>query len=463
MVIESMDVLLKIARECALKLKKSDKVLIVSHIDADGLCSAGIACRALERAGVETDVMFVKQLDENALDEVLSRNPETVLFTDLGSGMQDEITSRGLDAVIADHHMPQGSGCRYHLNPHVAGFDGGEELSGSSTTYLLARELGLNFDLVTLAVVGSVGDLQDSRNRRLIGLNREIMLEGVKGGFIELIRDLRMFGKQTRPIFRMLQYSSDPSIPGITGNEEGCLRFLKELDVPLKDGEKWRRWIDLEFEEKKRIVSGLVKIAIESGLNPHAINRLVGEVYILLNEEEGTELRDAMEFSTLLNATARYGHEDIGLKICLGDRDTALKKAIRLLSEHRRNLAEGLTLVKENGIERLDNIQYFHAGNRIRETIVGIVAGMSLPIGDSSKPIVAFAEKDDGVKVSARGTQELIRRGLNLAKAINHAAREVGGVGGGHNIAAGATIPKGKEEEFLMILDRLIEKQLKKG
>ncbi len=458
-----MDTLIRMARECALKLKKSDRVLIVSHIDADGLCSAGIACKSLERAGIETDVMFVKQLDENALNEISSRDQGTVLFTDLGSGMQDEIISRDIDAVIADHHLPQGSSCKYHLNPHLAGLDGGEELSGSSTTYLLARELGLNFDLVTLAIVGSVGDLQDSRNRKLTGLNREIMLEGVKGGFIEKIIDLRMFGKQTRPVFRMLQYSSDPSIPGITGNEDGCIRFLKDLNIPLKDGDRWRKWIDLEFEERKEIVSGLVKIAIDSGLSPYIINRLVGEVYILLNEEEGTELRDAMEFSTLLNATARYGHEEIGLKICLGDRNTALKKAIKLLSEHRKNLAEGLTLVRENGIEKLDNIQYFHAGDKIRETIVGIVAGMSLPIADSSKPIIAFAEKDDGIKVSARGTRELIRRGLNLAKAINHAAKEVGGVGGGHNIAAGATIPKGKEDEFLIILDRVIEKQLKKS
>jgi RecJ-like exonuclease len=35
----------------------------------------------------------------------------------------------------------------------------------------------------------------------------------------------------------------------------------------------------------------------------------------------------------------------------------------------------------------------------------------------------------------------------------------VGGYGGGHNIAAGATIPKGKEEEFLSNLEEVIKKQ----
>ena len=35
----------------------------------------------------------------------------------------------------------------------------------------------------------------------------------------------------------------------------------------------------------------------------YKIERLIGEVYVLLKEKEDTEMRDASEFSTLLNAT----------------------------------------------------------------------------------------------------------------------------------------------------------------
>ena len=56
--------------------------------------------------------------------------------------------------------------------------------------------------------------------------------------------------------------------------------------------------------------------------------------------------------------------------------------------------------------------------------------------------------------------EELVEKGLNLSTAIKHAATALDGVGGGHNIAAGATIPKGKEEEFLEILEREIKTQL---
>lgn len=197
-------------------------------------------------------------------------------------------------------------------------------------------------------------------------------------------------------------------------------------------------------------------------MHPKKVQSLVGEVYTLLREDEGTVLRDASEFSTLLNATARYGFETIGVAVCMGDRNSNYKKACDLLTMHRQNLLNGIDYVKEVGITPLRNLQYFHAGNNILETIVGIVAGMSMNLEGANRrlPIVAFANSNEEIKVSARGTQELVDRKLNLASAINRAAESVGGVGGGHDIAAGATIPTGTEEEFLTQLDEIIGQQI---
>jgi len=162
------------------------------------------------------------------------------------------------------------------------------------------------------------------------------------------------------------------------------------------------------------------------------------------------------------NAAGRDGHWGVGLAVCLGDRGRALEEARLLLSEHRQNLVNGLKLVKEEGIVPLDHIQYFDAGDRILETIVGIVAGMSFQTADRRKPILAFAAAEDGrLKVSARGTQELVRSGLNLAEAISRAAESVGGVGGGHNVAAGATIPPEARDEFLELIDDIVGDQIR--
>ncbi len=261
--------------------------------------------------------------------------------------------------------------------------------------------------------------------------------------------------KRNGRVAAVLEYNTDPIIPGITGSERGTLEFLSSIDV-----EAWKRWIDLTVEEKKRVVSGLVNIAMEYHLPYTSIFRMVGDTYILLHNPEGTELRDAMEFSTLLNATARYGEAMVGLKVCLGDED-AMRRAKTLLQNHRRNLSEGVRFVNENGIEELKHIRYFHAGKNIPDTIVGIVAGMCFHKGDTSKPIIAFAESDDGIKVSARASYRLVERGLHLARALKKAAERVGGVGGGHSVAAGATIPSGEEEKFLKILDEIVGEQFK--
>ncbi|MGB5099450.1 MAG: DHH family phosphoesterase [Methanothrix sp.] len=447
-------------------IKTKRNLLVVSHVDADGLTAAAIVCTALERLGLDFQPKFFRQLDEAAINEVADHGADLVIFTDLGSGMIQQICDRGLPAVVADHHKPTACEARLiaHINPHLVGADGATQLSGSGTSFLLARALAStpcsNDDLAALAVVGAVGDLQDMARGQLVGINRHILEIGSNAGALSFSRDIKFFGRQTRPVYKMLEYSQDPYLPGLSGNEDACIAFLKEIGIRL-GGEKWRRWIDLSQEEKAGFVTAILRKGLRSGISNVKLERLIGEVYILLGEQEGTELRDASEYSTLLNATARYGHAGVGLSVCMGDRDKALDEARLLLGQHRQNLVNGLKLVREKGITTLKSIQYFDAGDAIMDTIVGIVAGMSFQMADRSRPILAFARTEQGeIKVSARGTQDLVRSGLDLADALSRCARAVGGVGGGHNVAAGATIPPQAKQEFLELMDRSVGRQL---
>ena len=83
----AMKALQKEAGKCADEIKKQKSIHVVSNIDADGLTSAGIICTALERGKFEYTTRFVKQLDEKVLDAIADENHDTVIFTDLGSGM----------------------------------------------------------------------------------------------------------------------------------------------------------------------------------------------------------------------------------------------------------------------------------------------------------------------------------------------------------------------------------------
>jgi len=464
---KAADAFAELGRLCeqpADRIRRQTELLVVSHVDADGLTSAGIICTALERLNLEHEPMFFRQLDEPALHQIADRGPDLVIFTDLGSGMIEEICSLGIPAVVADHHKPAPAAASpiAHINPHLVGADGATELSGSGSSFLLARALdrGGNEDLSALAVVGAVGDLQDMAKGQLQGLNRQILEIGRRSGAISFSRDVKLFGRQTRPVFKMLEYSQDPYLPGLSGNEDACIAFLRESGV-FPGKEKWRRWIDLCQEEKASLVNALLRKGLRSGISSTKLERLIGEVYVLLAEREGTELRDASEYSTLLNATARYGHAEVGLAVCMGDRGRALEDAQRLLGQHRQNLVNGLKLVAERGITPMTSVQYFDAGDAILDTIVGIIAGMSFQMADRSRPILAFARTAQGeLKVSARGTHDLVRSGLDLAEAMSRSAQAVGGIGGGHNVAAGATIPPHSKQEFLNLVDAAIALQL---
>ncbi|HKV90024.1 MAG TPA: DHH family phosphoesterase, partial [Thermoplasmata archaeon] len=75
-------------------------------------------------------------------------------------------------------------------------------------------------------------------------------------------------------------------------------------------------------------------------------------------------------------------------------------------------------------------------------------------------PLLVFSQGTGVWKVSGRGTTWLVSQGLDLAVALRHAAATVGGEGGGHKVASGATIPLAGREAFLAEANRLVGRQL---
>ena len=453
---------MKSARKIAEALKRERDVHIVTHIDADGISAGAIAKKSLEREGIENTIQFVKQLDDSTIEKIRNMGKVT-WFTDLGSGVISKLD--GIDYIIADHHMPDIEGGKRivnwrHFNPHVYGIDGGKAISGAGLAYLIAISINKkNKDMADLAMVGASGDLQDAASCKFEGWNRNIIEIGKEEGILDVVRDLRMFGRHTRPLYKLLQYADDPFFPGLTGRESACLSFLRRIGIDKEE----RKWIELEYEEKKKVVSELVKLLITKGFGNSFSSRLVGEVCELKREKIGTELRDVKEYATLLNSTARYGYAEVGMRICMGDRDEYFKKATELLKNHRRNIVSGIQFVKKEGVQEYGMLQYFNAGNHIRDTVVGIIAGIILHSreGKNDAPIIGFANKEGGeIKASARTTAPLVNRGVDLSKAMQKVADRLGGTGGGHEMAAGATIPRGTEDEFLKMLDKEIRNQL---
>jgi RecJ-like exonuclease len=301
----------------------------------------------------------------------------------------------------------------------------------------------------------------------LVGANREILKDAEKLGIVHPHKNLTIFGRQSRPLPKKLEYCSEPLLPGLTGNYISCSKFIESLGIELKDpiGGEMRHYVDLSHEEKQKLTSALYMLLLDHNA-PHLVtDMLIGEVYELSKEKPKTELRDAKEFATVLNACGRHERGDVGVSVCMGDRAESWSQAKALLEKHRKELREGLEWVKTNGIKEMPHIYWFDASGVIRETLVGVIAGMvygamQVKMG---KPIIAFGLTDEGeLKISGRGNYDLVRAGLKLGDALLEATKPLGGEGGGHDVAAGAKIPNDKREEFLKSMDGIVGRQLKK-
>ena len=454
--IKDMDKSLAKANEM---VKKAEDVKIYSHIDCDGISAGAILSSTLDRLAIDHEIKFI------TLDMIpeLEIDHELTILSDLGSGQNlENFHSSQSKILILDHHPPlrkisSGGNGFLEINPNHYGIDGSYQVSGGGMCYLLAKTFGF-YDLSWIGVLSAVGDMQNSLSGKLEGINEGILNDGICKGMVGSFNDLTIYGRQTRPLFVALSYFGDVKLP-ITNNRNESMQFLKNLEIPLKNGRKQRTLYDLSQEEKGRIFTELVRM-MSLEVPPRYVKyipRLVaGDAYEFLEEEEYSPLRDASEFSTAINACSRHKNPEIALKVLKGDRSMALDDMEMLSKEHRQYLAQKMNWVQEEDrIKSMQNLQYFQ-GNEIKSEVIGTIAGMILSYGDWRKPMIGFTrinDENDGLKVSLRCSRLLAFDGIHFGHIISKVAAKVGGSGGGHSVACGAYIPGDKQGEFLKLFD----------
>lgn len=445
-----------------LRAHGTEPVEIISHMDADGIAAASILSQALDREEISHDVHCVKldQLSDIESDSLM-------ILSDLGSGQLNQLTGCTNQVIILDHHPPL-SGIYeniIHVNPTFFGYDGSSDISGAGMAYLFARVLNpRNRDLSPSAIVGACGDMQNFGN--LSGLNREILQDGVEAGLLHHEDDLLLYGRYTRPLFKSLQYFSDPYVPGITGNEQACKSLLNELNIESSDGE-WVTLSMLSFDQKRRLASELIQRSLQgvpSALGTHIPRMIIGETYSLLHEEDESPLRDTCEYATCLNACGRRNRFEVGIEVAKGNRGIYYDMMMTLLQEHRAAIAQAIESLSHELIGRMDRLQIINATG-VSDTIVGTVAQMLLGQNgvDPYLPLLLYSpsEKNQRIyKISVRCSRLLRYRHVHLGQIIRKAAYQAGGEGGGHAPACGAYIPEENLEEFLSHFAALVSSQL---
>ena len=436
--------------------RSGKRILIVTHVDADGLCSGSIVFAALMRKGANAVLRTVPDLDRRAIAALADQNFEFYVFTDLASTLVKELEEalQGKYLVLDHHQMPEeDEGNPSVVNAWRYGFDGGNESCSSAMAYFFASALdATNDDLSPLAVVGALADRQDGGpGRSLTGMNRAAMEDAQARGLLLVAKDLMFTGRETRPIHEAIALTSAPFLKGLTGSKDAVLALLHQSGMTLKDGGTWRTISSLAPEEKMKLTEVIASTMGSAEGATEALASLVGETYTFEFEDSFTPLRDAREFGTLLNACGRMGASGTGISICLGDRSEALKAAMKTLADYRSGINRALEALtsEPSRMEQHGSVVLVRGEGIVDEKLLGAVISILTSSPEfKDKVVVGSAEsRDSDLKISSR-IGDTFAGEANLGIIMREAAEAAGGVGGGHAMAAGAKIPASRAGLF---------------
>ncbi len=424
-------------------LEGERRVRVISHYDSDGINSAAVLSGMLARLSKPFHTTMTRSLDRKIIERVAGEGNPLVIFSDMGSGQLDLISGLGTKAIVLDHHKPSGDveGV-VHINPSMFGVNGTTEVSGATTSFLLAARVDdANWDLSPVALAGAYGDMQHLGGFK--GLNLEILNEAVRRGVIE---ERRASSLQGRNVTEALGETAEPYLRGYSGRKDLVADLSLQMGIdPAKD---FRSFSEGEW---RRLSSIMILLLASGGCDSEQLFQVVSPQHF--SSASGMSIA---EISSLANACGRSERYAVGLSMALGDGNAA-DEARLLRGEYNSKVLERL-IPMEEGIEQMKHIQCFRSDD---SSLAGALCGLFMSfIGDKEKPTIAYSLVEESYKISARGTKALVARGLDLAAGLSEAAAGVSGVGGGHVIASGATIPRDSLMTFLDALDTITGKQL---
>jgi RecJ-like exonuclease len=322
---------------------------------------------------------------------------------------------------------------------------------------MVASTLDLkNRDLSAIAVVSAVADRQDQGDKRsFFGLNAEILKTAQSLGLVSVDIDIILAGRETRTPHEALAYTLFHYIDGLTWNSEACYVLLKNAGIKLKDnGGRWRVLAEFSQEEKSAIVEAVAKFVGSSDkrLSEILLDDLIGYVYTLAREDKRSLLRDAREFSTMLNACGRIGRAGVGIALCMGDRNTALSTGEEIMSTYKMTLRNNISTIFSEKWRLADDgkTTFVNGDGILEEAMLGAVSSL-LSRSPSFWGRVLFVRtltKDGTYKFSSRKCLHC-KSQANLGVIMRQCSKALNGAGGGHSAAAGCSIPSSALEDFI--------------
>ena len=435
------------AAEFIKKQSLSTRIRVVSHYDADGISAAAIICHMLRREGYDFHVILMRNPFTQGLERIKKEQPSFLIFTDMGSGQLSILETFSCPILIIDHHQVIKKKTAEHIlqvNANLCGINGNYEASGASIAYSVACAFNENnTDLASFALAGATGDKQYIGGFR--GYNELIINDALKNNAVTSSVGIKLSGST---LVESLLYAIEPFYQGISGRKEAIQSILSSIGIA-----DHQRYEDLNDTQRKDLHSILILRLIEAGCTSTILETAIRKRYY--SDATHGEME---RFADLLDSCGKGGQRDIGLALCLGD-DTAYEQAIDQEHSFKQTILSDLLLLEKDGVNETTSFRYFYSDH---SSLGGVVGGIATNfLLDESKPLISIVKKPHELHISGRGNRTLVAQGLDLGAAMEHVAKQLDGHGGGHKIAAGATLPA-EEESFLKELDSILLRQMKK-
>lgn len=428
-----------------LEKTQNKKIHLISHNDTDGITSAAIFSKTLEKLSKQFSVKIIKQLTKEEIK--LFPEDKIIILLDLGSGNLNQIMELKNEIFIIDHHESE----KYDfpeniniLNPHF--LKNYENLCSAELAYLVSKEISEeNKGLAHLAVLGMIGDTMEKE----INKTRNKIINDAN---IKIKRGLLIY-PSTRPLDKALEFSSRPFIPGITGDSKGTFDLLKEIGFE-RIGKNYKALIDLNEDEMKKLVTA-VMLRLNSD---ERTSQFIGNLYLT---KFFNKIEDARELSAIINACGRMDRAEMALMFCLGNLK-ARKKAENIYVKYRQNIISGLKYIEKNSKIQGKEYVIINGKDNIKDTLIGTLASI-LSFSSVYKEgmiIIAMAYDGDNIKISTRIAGRNPRSQRNLRELMNYITSCLGGESGGHKEAAGCTIKKEDENKFIELIKKRFEYEM---
>src|SRR5215469_3971288 len=441
---------------------------IVTHQDADSLIAASIICMTLLRLGAKCVIRVISETTAVVIEQMKSEAYDFYIICELGSGLGGELNEAFADKwIIIDHHEPLKEDLaedhgKHILNAFKYGIDGRSEVSSGGLAFIIATQIEKrNWDLSPIALVSAISARQDQGDKRsFVGINSEIMKIAQSHGLISVNSDLTLNGRETKPLHEALASTPYPYIHGITWNIENAYSVIKNSGVEMKENGRWRVLAEIQQEEKDLILDAVVKFVAASSKYDTAnlVQSLEGNAYTLVEEDLRSQLRDAREFSTMLNACGSAGRGSVAVGICMGDRGVSLNEGEQIAKTHQTTLAKCISTILAEKWRTIDDGRtiFVNAENAITEDMLTSASYLLSGSPMCDRMIFAWTTSRDGMHNFSCRKCDSCKSKLNLSLIVRRCAEAVGGTGYGHAEAAVCKIPPDRLEVFVSNVKRII-------